>query len=230
MKKLIIIPVYNEESSIRRVVENLEQNYPEYDYIVVNDCSTDNTKKLLQENEYYFLDLPVNLGLSGAFQTGMLYAYENGYDYALQYDGDGQHRAEYIENLFECALSTGANIVIGSRFIDRKKPKNLRMLGSSLISLLIKITSGTNISDPTSGMRLYDKSIIKEYAMNIDYTPEPDTIVFLIRNGIVCKEVQIEIDDRMSGESYLNFKNAFLYMVKVIVSITFLQWVRRRRL
>ena len=116
MKVLLIIPAYNEEKNIKRVIENLKVNLPDCDYIIINDCSSDQTGAVCEQNHYNFINLPVNLGLAGAVQAGYKYAFENDYDVAIQYDGDGQHRAEYIPLLVEC-IQSGANIVIGSRFV-----------------------------------------------------------------------------------------------------------------
>ena len=145
---LIIIPAYNEELNIERVVDELIEKYPQYDYVVVNDGSKDNTAKICRKRGYNLLDLPVNLGLAGAFQTGLKYAYCKGYEYAIQFDADGQHRPEYIAGMAE-ELKKGADVVIGSRFVTEKKSMSPRMLGSRLISLAIKITTGKRIKDPT---------------------------------------------------------------------------------
>ena len=177
---LVIIPAYNEQDNIKRVVDNLIQNYPQYDYVVVNDGSRDDTKKICQENGYRLLDLPVNLGLAGGFQAGMKYAYQMGYEYAIQFDADGQHRPEYIGDILK-KMEEGYDIVIGSRFVDQKKDSSLRMIGSRMISLVIKLTTGVSINDPTSGMRMYNKSMIRECAQNINYGPEPDTVSFLVK-------------------------------------------------
>ena len=138
---LIIIPAYNEALNIARVVDNLIENYPQYDYIVVNDGSADETAKICKECGYNLLDLPVNLGLAGAFQAGLKYAYRKGYQYVIQYDGDGQHKAEYIESLLKSAKE-GYDVVIGSRFVTEKKPLTARMLGSRWISFLMRIKIG----------------------------------------------------------------------------------------
>lgn len=228
MKILIIIPAYNEAENIVRVVDNLINNYPQYDYVVINDGSKDTTVSICQNNGYNLIDLPVNLGLSGCVQTGMIYAYEQGYDYAIQFDGDGQHRAEYISVLVETAVETHADIVIGSRFRSKKKSKSMRMLGSNVIQRVIRLTTGCNVTDPTSGMRVYSRRVLKEFAYNLNYTPEPDTIAFLLRNKLLCHEVQVEMDERIAGESYLNFKNAIIYMAKMMISIVLVQWVRKR--
>lgn len=227
MRILIIIPAYNEELNIERVVNNLQEKFPAYDYVVVNDGSKDNTAQICKEKGYNFLDLPVNLGLTGAIQAGMRYAYYNDYDAAIQFDGDGQHRPEYISELEKVIESGEAEIAIGSRFVTEKKPHSLRMLGSRLLSLLIKITTGFRINDPTSGMRLFGRRVIKEFARNINYAPEPDTISYLIKSGIVVKEVQVEMDERTAGESYLNAFRSMRYMLHQCFSIVFIQAFRK---
>ena len=199
---LIIIPAYNEQDNIKRVVDNLIENYPQYDYVVVNDGSRDHTRRICRENGYRLLDLPVNLGLAGGFQAGMKYAYRAGYKYAIQFDADGQHRPEYIEPIKK-KMEEGYDIVIASRFVSKKKPFSMRMLGSRLISAAIKITTGKRIKDPTSGMRMFNRRIIKECATNINYGPEPDTVSFLMKNGATVAEVQAEMDERIAGQSYL---------------------------
>src|SRR5699024_8854759 len=132
-KLLIVIPAHNEEENIASVVEDLTTRYPQYDYIVVNDGSRDKTAAICRARGYHLIDLPINLGLAGAFQTGLRYAAENGYDCAMQLDADGQHKPEYIAAMLD-ALEEGNDIVIGSRFLTVKKPKTLRMLGSYIIS------------------------------------------------------------------------------------------------
>lgn len=224
---LVIIPAYNEQDNIKRVVDNLIQNYPQYDYVIINDGSKDNTKKICFENGYRLLDLPVNLGLAGGFQAGMKYAYQMGYEYAIQFDADGQHRPEYIENMVE-EIKKGYDIVIGSRFVTEKKDRSLRMLGSRMIAWAIKFKTGVSIKDPTSGMRMFDKAMIKECALNINYGPEPDTVSYLIKNGAKVSEVQVQMDERIAGESYLNFVNSMYYMIRMLISIVVIQDFRKR--
>ena len=223
---LIIIPAYNEQDNIVRVVNNLIENYPQYDYVVVNDGSKDNTAKLCKENKFNLIDLPVNLGLAGAFQSGMKYAYKKGYKYALQFDGDGQHRPEYIQDMVD-AMKNNNDIVIGSRFVNEKKEKSARMMGSRLISLAIKLTTGKKISDPTSGMRLFNKKMIEKFATSMNCGPEPDTVAYLIKNKYNVSEVQVKMDDRVAGESYLNLKRSIEYMIKMGFSIMFIQFFRK---
>lgn len=226
-KLLIVIPAYNEADNIVRVVEDLIDHYPQYDYVVVNDGSRDRTAALCREHGFRLIDLPVNLGLAGAFQTGLRYAAENGYDCALQFDGDGQHQPRFIAPMLKL-LEGGADIVIGSRFITVKKPKSLRMLGSYLISWAIRLTTGRAICDPTSGMRMYSRRMLEEFAQNLNYGPEPDTISYLIKNGAVVRELQVEMSERAGGVSYFNFARSVEYMLKMGLSILLIQWFRKR--
>ena len=227
MKTLIIIPAYNEEKNLERVVNMLIENYPQYDYVVVNDCSKDNTRAVCIKNNYNLIDLPVNLGLSGAVQAGYKYAYKHGYDVAIQYDGDGQHRPEYIDKLI-VAIKNGADIAIGSRFVTEPKPLSMRMIGSRLISFMIKMVTGIEVKDPTSGMRAIDSKLIKEFAFNMNYPPEPDTIAYQLKKGAIIEEVQVEMDERIEGESYLNWANSIRYMARMLISIAFVQNFRGR--
>ena len=133
---LAVIPAYNEEENIVSTIEDLRKNAPDIDYVIVNDGSKDGTAAICRERGYHLISLPVNLGLAGAFQTGMKYAYAHGYDYAIQFDADGQHSAAYIDDMVEVAEETGANVVVGSRFADCKKPFSARMAGSALITAI----------------------------------------------------------------------------------------------
>ena len=228
MKCLVIIPAYNEEENIVRVVENLKNNYPMYDYVVINDGSADSTAKICRKYGYELVDLPVNLGLAGAFQTGPKYAYRKGYDYAIQFDADGQHRPEFICPMLD-KIQDGYDIVIGSRFVTEKKPHSLRMLGSNLISMAMKLTTGRRVKDPTSGMRMFNKKMIAEFALNMNYGPEPDTVSYLLKQGATIAEVQVEMDERIAGESYLNLTKSMMYMLRMLLSILLIQNFRKRR-
>ena len=229
MNLLIIIPAYNEAENIERVVNNLIENYPQYDYVVVNDGSSDDTRKICAKKGYNFLDLPINVGLAGAIRAGIRYANYHGYDYAVQIDGDGQHDPKYIKDMLEKMRSAQADIVIGSRFKEKKKPHSMRMLGSGIISGAIKLTTGgKNIEDVTSGMRLFNKRMIKNFGYNMHYSPEPDTIAYLLNCDIKIEEIQVEMYERIAGTSYLNLKNSVWYMLKMLFSILVFQWVRSR--
>lgn len=225
---LIIIPAYNEEGAIENVVSNIAENYSQFDYVVINDGSKDRTSEICHQHGFNIIDLPVNLGLAGAFQTGLRYAYEKGYKKAIQFDADGQHLPEYIQNMSD-KLDSGLNMVIGSRFVTKPRPNSLRMLGNILISGAIKLTTGKTIKDPTSGMRMLDEALIKEFATNLNYGPEPDTVSFLIRKGAKVEEVQVEMRDRETGQSYLTLSRSIKYMWHMFASILIIQSFRLRK-
>ena len=221
MRLSIIIPAYNEEENILRVVRQLEAANTGCDYVVINDCSKDNTPKILDENKINHIDLPVNLGLTGAVQTGYKYAYENNYDAAIQFDGDGQHLPEYIPALVK-EIENGYDIVIGSRFVDEKKHMSARMLGSRLITAMIKLTTGQKINDPTSGMRIINRKLIKDYAYELNRKPEPDTLAYQMKKGFRVKEIQVKMEDRVAGTSiYAGIGSSIQYMLRVLVTIIF---------
>lgn len=224
---LIIIPAYNEEASIQMVVDHLATNYPQFDYVIINDGSRDKTSEICHQNGYHIIDLPVNLGLSGAMQTGFKYAAQAGYQQALQFDADGQHLPEYISDLVE-QIEAGNDCAIGSRFLTVERHHSLRMLGNSLISFAIKLTTGKLITDPTSGMRMFNQELIKAFATNVNYTPEPDTISHLIRQGKKIKEVQVTMQERQAGQSYLTLSRSIKYMIHMFVSILLIQGFRRK--
>lgn len=227
MKILIMIPAYNEEENIQRVVEELSGFG--YDYVVVNDGSADNTAEICRKMGYNLLDLPVNLGLTGAVQAGMKYAYKNGYDCALQLDGDGQHDPKYIAEMIAQMRKNGDDIVIGSRFVTEKKPSSLRMMGSNLIQFAIRLTTGKTIQDPTSGLRLYNRKMLQEFVRDFNLTPEPDTLCYLIRCGAEVSETQVEMRERIAGESYLNLPRSIQYMLRMGLSILLIQWFRNKK-
>ena len=228
MKCLVIIPAYNEQDNIVRVIENLKNNYPQYDYVIINDGSADSTPEICRAKGYELIDLPVNLGLAGAFQTGLKYAYLKGYDYAIQFDADGQHLPQYIGPMLE-KMQEGYDIVIGSRFVNEKKPKSLRMLGSNMISLAMRITTGRKVNDPTSGMRMFNKKMIEEFALNINYGPEPDTVSYLLKQGATIAEVQVQMEERIAGTSYLTMGRSIMYMMRMLISILLIQNFRKRQ-
>lgn len=227
MRTLLIIPAYNEEGSLKNTVDAVIKKAPQVDFLIVNDGSKDGTAQVCRDNGYPFLDLPINLGLAGAFQSGMKYAYRHGYDCAIQFDADGQHLPEYIAPMVNAVAS--ADIVIGSRFIDSKKPRSMRMLGSDLISGAIRLTTGKSIKDPTSGLRAFNSKMIAYMATGLNCGPEPDTVSYLIkRANAKVVEVPVKMADRYAGESYLNPWKSVVYMVRMTVSIFFIQLFRKR--
>lgn len=221
MKICVIIPAFNEQDSIMKVIEDIRKNLEICDYVVINDCSNDNTEQLLAQYNVNHISLPVNLGLSGAVQTGYKYAYENGYDCAIQFDGDGQHQAKYVLRLAK-EIENGYDIAIGSRFVDQKKDFSMRMIGSRIISGLIKFKTGVKINDSTSGMRMFNRDMLKDYAYNINRKPEPETLVYQIKKGHKIKEIQVEMNERGGGISlYSNVFSSMKYMIKTIIAIIF---------
>ncbi len=225
MRPLLIVPAYNEEATIAEVVQDISGEG--YDYVVVNDGSSDRTLSICRERGLNVIDLPVNLGLAGAFQTGMIYACRHGYDCAVQFDADKQHRAEYIPALVEAAATH--DIVIGSRFVTQRKPFTARMAGSRLISFAIRLTTGRKIQDPTSGMRCFNRRMMELLARGINVGPEPDTLAYLIRSADAhVTEVQVTVDERSAGKSYLNVKTSIAYMVRILLSVLFIQFFRAK--
>jgi len=222
MKTLIIIPAYNEQDNIEKVVNNLVQNYPQYDYIVINDCSKDKTREIIRQRHYNYLDLPVNLGIGGGVQAGYKYAYEKGYDIAIQMDGDGQHNPEYYSFAVDLIEQGQADIVIGSRFITKEgfQSSALRRFGIVFLSKLIKFICGADVKDVTSGYRIINKKFIKiysdEYAQ--DY-PEPEAIVNAKINGAVIKEIPVIMNERLGGESSISPLKSIYYMIKVSIAV-----------
>lgn len=227
MKVLIIIPAYNEELNIEKTVNDVKKN-TNYDYIIINDCSKDKTKEVCLKNNFNILSLPVNFGLTSGIQLGMKYAYENGYDIAIQFDGDGQHQAKYLNDMVKEIEEKNIDVVIGSRFKVEKKPVTSRMIGSRLISSSIKITTLKTIKDPTSGMRAYGRRAIEEFVKNSSLTPEPDTIVYMLKKGYSIEEIQVKMKDREFGESYLNPIKSIKYMINIIFSIFFIRSITRK--
>lgn len=225
-KVLAIIPAYNEEGSLQNTIEELKAVAPEVDFIVINDGSTDSTGGICRANGYPVLDLPVNGGLTVGFQTGMKYAARKGYGYAIQFDADGQHMPRYIDAMRKKMDDADADIVIGSRFVQFKKEHSARMFGSRIITFIVKMTTGKRVSDPTSGMRMFNRRMIELFAKDMSLNPEPETIAHLIRKGVMVEEVQVSMRDRTAGESYLNLTRSAAYMIRVCTSILFVQWFR----
>lgn len=221
-KVLLIIPAYNEAENIEKVVNDLIQNYPQYDYVIVNDGSRDETEEICLKNHYQMLSLPLNLGIGGAVQTGYRYALKNHYDIAIQIDGDGQHDIAYVEKLIEPIISGRADITIGSRFIEREgfQSSVTRRMGISLLSGLIHVLCLKKVRDVTSGFRAVNEKFIKIYAENYpsDY-PEPEAIVAAIMHRGRIAEVPVIMKERAGGSSSINLKRSVYYMIKVTLAI-----------
>lgn len=229
MKKLAIIPAYNEEKSIVNVVEDIQKNAPGFDYVIINDCSTDHTKEVCRENKLNFVDLPVNLGIGGAVQTGYRYALENSYDIAVQFDGDGQHDAVYLEEMARYLEENQCDMVIGSRFIKKEgfQSSLIRQVGIRYFGWLIKRLTGQMITDATSGMRMVGSDLIREFSMDYprDY-PEPESTTAMLLKKKKVREYPVKMRARTEGVSSISPLRAVYYMIKVSMSIIFV-WTRR---
>lgn len=223
---LAIIPAFNEEGCIKTTVDELMEVAPDVDFIVVNDGSKDMTGEICRKYGFPMIELPVNSGLTSAFRTGMKYALREGYEYAVQFDADGQHVPSVLETMYDKAVSSHSDIVIGSRFVNSKKDLSPRMIGSRIISFMIKLTTGATVTDPTSGLRLFNRSMIERFAKDNSLNPEPESIAYLIRKGARVSEIQCSMRDRQAGESYLTFGKSISYMIRACSSILFVQWFR----
>lgn len=222
MKKLVIIPAYNEQASIVKTVKDIQENAPDFDYIVINDCSTDDTLKVCEENNIKCLRLPVNLGIGGAVQAGYLYGYREGYDVAVQFDGDGQHSASYLDEMVKVLVDNNADMVIGSRFITNEgfQSSAIRRIGIKHFNLLIKVLTGKTITDPTSGMRMVNRGIMRLFSEDYpkDY-PEPESVVHIIAQGKKVIEIPVIMNERSEGVSSISPKKSIYYMVKVTIAM-----------
>ena len=222
MKILVIIPAYNEEESILTTVQALNSVHPEVDAVVVNDASKDNTKNILSENHIHYLDLPVNLGICGGVQAGYMYAYRNGYDIAIQMDGDGQHPASELDKIIAPIKAEKADIVVGSRFVNKEgfQSSAIRRFGIKFLSSLIYLCTGKHILDVTSGYRAVNRKFIKifseEYAQ--DY-PEPEALVTAAKKGAEIIEVPVMMKERQGGMSSISPIKSIYYMIKVSLAI-----------
>lgn len=229
MKKiLLIIPAYNEEKSILNVVNKI-YNYnkeinTKYDVVVINDGSSDNTEKILCENNINHIKLISNLGIGGAVQTGYKYALENDYDIAVQFDGDGQHDIRYVRDIIKPIIDNDANMVIGSRFIDKStskfKSSKARQMGIKMISFFIKLVTSKKIYDTTSGFRAVDKELIKKFSNSypVEY-PEPVSTTEILKMGYKVKEVAVSMNERENGISSIRMWKNCYYMINVILYI-----------
>ncbi len=222
MRKLVIIPAYNECGNILKAVEDIREHAPGFDYVVVNDCSTDETLEICREKGLNYVNLSVNLGIGGAVQTGYLYACQNGYDMAVQFDGDGQHDASYLEMMAQELVKTGSDMVIGSRFIEKEgfQSSGLRRIGIRYFSVLIRLLTGKWVTDPTSGMRIVNREVMRIYSGSYpkDY-PEPESVVAILRRGRKVTEVPVVMRKREEGTSSIRGGRSVYYMVKVTLAI-----------
>ncbi len=222
MKKLVIIPAYNEEGNLEKTINDITENAPGFDYVIINDCSTDNTLEMCRHHGFHYLNLPVNLGIGGAVQTGYRYAFYHGYDLAVQFDGDGQHSAAHLEDMAKVLEESGADMVIGSRFIEKEgfQSSGLRRVGIRYFTMLIRLLTGKTITDPTSGMRMVNRKLLEKFTNEYpkDY-PEPESVVTILSENYKVKEVPVIMNEREEGVSSISLRNSVYYMIKVSFAI-----------
>jgi glycosyltransferase involved in cell wall biosynthesis len=223
-----IVPAYNEEAAITAVVNDIravaKAKGLHIDVLVVNDCSTDNTASIIEKLDCIPLHLPVNLGIGGAVQTGFKYAFENGYDHAVQVDGDGQHPAEDIPNLYYASQQNALDVAIGSRFISKQgfQSTSMRRAGIKYFRRINRMLTGLDITDSTSGFRMLNRKaleVVSEYYP--DEYPEPEAIVLYAHSGLKVGEVPVVMKPRQGGVSSINSFSSMYYMLKVSLAIFF---------
>ena len=219
MRVLAVVPAFNEEECLEGTIASLKASCPDIDYLVVNDGSKDATREIIAKNGFNGANLPINTGLTSAFRTGMKYAWRHGYD--------GQHLPCYIPQMAQVLEEKGADVVIGSRYLDgTQKPSGARGAGSRLITWLIKLTTGTVITDPTSGLRMYSRKMIELFCKGFDWAPEPDLVAIVARKYGPVVEIQTQMQERQGGESYLKLGNVIRYMSRTCLSIIMSRFLR----
>lgn len=227
MKKLVIIPAFNEEGNLEKTIQDIKENASGFDYVIINDCSTDNTLDICRNHGYSYLNLPINLGIGGAVQTGYRYAYYRGYDVAVQFDGDGQHDATFLEQMVQQMVTHKADMVIGSRFIEKSgfQSSKIRRIGIKYFTGLIKLLTGQTITDPTSGMRMINRKLLKKFTESYptDY-PEPESVVEVLASNFTVIEIPVEMRERESGISSISLAKSIYYMIKVSFAICIARW------
>lgn len=221
-KCLIIIPAYNEAENIEKVVDNLINSFPQYDYIIINDGSKDETERICMNNGYKILNLPINMGIGGAVQTGYRYARDNHYDIAVQIDGDGQHDVSFLAEMIKLIEENKADVVIGSRFVEKEgfQSSQMRRVGINFLSILAWILTGVRVKDITSGYRVINRKFIRIFAEDYpsDY-PEPEAMVIAAVHGGKIVEYPVVMRERENGESSITLKKSVYYMIKVTLAM-----------
>lgn len=228
MKVLLIIPSYNEEENVlqnyQRIVEYNKKHKTNYDAIVINDGSSDKTEEICIRESIPYISLVHNLGIGGAVQTGYKYALYHDYDIAIQFDGDGQHDVSYVKDIIEPIKQKKANMVIGSRFIDKSSSKfqssKARRIGIQVISFFIKLVTGKKIYDTTSGFRAVDRELIQRFANSypVEY-PEPVSTTEVLKDKYLVEEVAVSMNERENGVSSIRAWKNIYYMFNVVLSI-----------
>lgn len=230
-KILFVIPAYNEEKNIKNVISDINKNVPNADIVIINDCSTDKTKEIIEKENVILLNTPFNMRYAMAVQTGLKYASYNDYDYVIQFDGDGQHLASEAKKLINEMEKTNADIIIGSRFLEKTNYKHplFRKIGTNIFSFLIKILCKKKITDPTSGLQCLNKKVIALYSKIGKYPEFPDAnlIIEMLYSGYDIREISVIMKENNTGQSmHGGIIKPIKYMIKVIYSI-FIVFIRR---
>lgn len=231
-RTIIIVPCYNEEKNIIKTVKEIKKNG--FDYIVINDGSTDSTGEILKREKIHYVNLSNNLGIGGAMQTGYKYANENGYDIAVQFDGDGQHNAKEIMKLITPIINGTADMVIGSRYLYEEKEdegfksSKLRRMGINLLSVSMKALLGANLKDLTSGFRAVNRKLIIKFSNSYPYEyPEPVTDFETYMKGYNIKEISVIMNERLHGKSSITALKSVYYMANVLLQFFVLKFMDR---
>lgn len=222
MKTILLIPAYNEEANIVATVNKVID--AGYDYVVINDGSSDRTLELCREHDFNVLDLCFNLGIGGAIQAGHKYAYRHGYDIDIQFDGDGQHDVNHVKTLVD-AIEDGNDLVIGSRFISEDnqfKSSLLRRVGIRWLGGVLKTFAHVTVTDATSGFRAVNRKAMELFSKDYpDDYPEPESIAAAARRGLKVKEVPVVMHERQGGSSSIAGFSSVYYMIKVTLAVIF---------
>lgn len=228
-KILVIMPAYNEAESIQRVILSVKKEIPQADILVVNDGSRDTTGRIAKGLGVTVIDLPYNMGIGAAMQTGYRYAARSGYNIALQVDADGQHPPDQVKYLLSPIVEQMADVVIGSRFLGKGKyhPSFVRNIGMKIFSILVSLIMGKRVTDTTSGFRAVNKEAIRFFAQNYpeDY-PEVEAVVLLHKAGFHIAEAPVKMEARAGGKSSITPLQAIYYMVKVLLAV-FIDMLKR---
>lgn len=224
---LLIIPAYNESESLPSTIKEVRaymeaEHLFSVDYIVINDGSTDATVEVCKTHNIEMIDLPFNLGIGGAVQTGYLFAHKQDFDIAVQYDGDGQHDIAYLETLIQPVLNDQCDVAVGSRFIGKGRFQSTfsRRIGIRILSQILRVFTGLRCTDPTSGFRAANKQAIAFLAENypVDY-PEPESLAELKKCRFRIQDVAVEMRERKKGVSSISPLKSVYYMIKVSLAI-----------
>lgn len=228
---LIIIPAYNEEENIAKVLKDIKESNPDVDILVVNDGSTDNTSKIAKQMGVMVLDIPFNMGYGGAIQTGFRFAEENGYDFVITMDGDDQHDPYSVKNLIESMEQEGADVVIGSRFIEGTYKMGIaKKIGVWLFSKIARLYTGMNFTDPTSGFQLFNSNVFSYLSRGDNYPldyPDVNIIMALHKMRFKVVEAPVRMMEKPNGKSMHSGLKPMVYVIKMFLAVVMV-WVRRK--